>query len=99
MGRARRSYPALDSNDHAAPEAQFRAHEFTVLDETLTHNGQRSPKLLILVTAEIHVINNEDTAVAKCRHRPAQLEDLSTRCVWEHQVELTKMANDLGSIT
>ncbi|MGO9781497.1 MAG: hypothetical protein ACLPQY_17285 [Streptosporangiaceae bacterium] len=49
----------------------------------MTRNGQGRPKLVIVVACEVHVVNNEHAATAKCGHGPAQLEDLSTGCVWE----------------
>ena len=65
----------------------------------MTHNGQGRPKLLIVVTCEVHVVNDEDPATAKCGHSPAQLEDLPTGRVREYQVKLTEAADDLRPIT
>jgi hypothetical protein len=74
----RRSRPALDRHDDAAAEAEFGTDEFSITEETVTHNGQGRPKLLIFVACEVHVVNDEDAATAKCGHSPAQLEDLPT---------------------
>ena len=65
----------------------------------MTHNGQGRPKLLIFVTGEVHVVNDEDAAPAKCGHGPAQLEDLPAGRVREYQVKLTEAADDLRPIT
>src|ERR1700688_4169557 len=76
--QCRRSCRALDGHDDAAAEAQFRANEFSVLDEALAHNRQRGPKLLVFVPCQVHVINEKDAALEKCPHGPAQLGDLPT---------------------
>jgi hypothetical protein len=65
----------------------------------VTHNGQGGPKLLIVVTGEVHVVHDEDAALAEPGHSPAQLEDLPTGRVREYQVKLTEAADDLGPIT
>jgi hypothetical protein len=95
----RRSRPALDGHDDAAAEAQFGADEVSITEETVTHNGQGRPNLLIVVTGEVHVVNDEDAATAKCGHSPAQLEDLPAGRVREYQVKLAEAADDLRPIT
>ncbi len=65
----------------------------------MTHNGQGRPKLLIFVACQVHVVDDEDAATAKCGHGPAQLEDLPTGRVREYQVKLAETADDLGSVT
>ena len=65
----------------------------------MAHNGQGGPKLLIFVACEVHVVNDEDAATAKCGHCPAQLEDLPTGRVGEYQVKLTEAADGLRAIT
>jgi hypothetical protein len=95
----RRSRPALDGHDDAAADAQFGTHEFSITQETVTHHGQGRPKVLIVVAGEIHVVNDEDAATAKCGHGPAQLEDLPAGRVREDQVKLTQAADDLGPVT
>ena len=74
----RRSRAALDGHDGAAAEAQFGTDEFSIIEEAVTHNGQGRPKLLIFVACQVHVVDDEDAATAKCGHGPAQLEDLPT---------------------
>ena len=90
---ARRLRPALDGHEDAAAEGQFGTDEFSIIEETVTHNGQGRPKLLIFVTCEVHVVNDEDAATAKCGHSPAQLEDLPAGRVREYQVKLAEAAS------
>ena len=93
------SCPALDRHDDAAAEVQLCTNKFSIFEETLTHNGQGGPKLFIFVAPQVHVIDNQDAARSKCRHRPGQLQDLPTWCVREYQVELTETTNDLSPVT
>ena len=65
----------------------------------MTHNGQGRPKSLIFVACQVHVVDDEDAATAKCGHSPAQLEDLPTGRVREYQVKLTEAVGDLRPIT
>ena len=94
-----RSRPALDGHDDTAAEAQFGTDELSVLQEALTHNGQGRPKPLIVMAAKIHVVHDEDAAMAKGGHSPAQLEDLPTGRIREYQVKLAQAADDLRPIT
>ena len=66
--------------------------------ETVTHHGQGRPQLLICVAGEVHVVNDQDAAFAKCGYRPAQLEDFPAGRVREDQVKLTEPTDDLGPI-
>ncbi len=93
-----RSCPALGRHDDAAAAVQLGANELSVIDEALAHYGESGPKVFIFVSCRVHVIDDKDAATAKSRHRPGQLEELSTRCVWEYQVKLTEAANDLGTV-
>jgi len=71
----------------------------SITEQTVTHNGQGRPQLLIVVAGEVHVVHEQDAATAKCGHRPAQLEDLPAGRVREYQVKLTEAADDLGPVT
>ncbi len=95
---ARRSRPALDSHDDAAAEAQLGTDELSVTEQTVTHNGQGRPKLLIFMAGEVHVVHDEDAATAKCGHSLAQLEDLPAGRIWEYQVKLAEAADGLRPI-
>lgn len=98
LAAPRRSRPAFDGHDDAAAEAQFGADEVCVLQETVTYHGQGRPQLLICVAGEVHVVNDQDAAFAKCGYRPAQLEDFPAGRVREDQVKLAEPANDLGTV-
>ena len=65
----------------------------------MTHDGQGGPKLLIFVACQVHVVNDEDGALAERGHSPAQLEDLPAGRVREYQVKLAEAADDLGPVT
>ena len=65
----------------------------------MTHHGQGGPKLLIVMAGEVHVVNDQDAAIAKRGYSPAQLEDLPAGRVREYQVKLAEAADDLGPIT
>lgn len=99
VGERDPSDPALDGDDDATGEVQFRADEFRIPDESLLRDDQRGPKPLIFVASGFHVINGEKPTWSKRCHHPGQLEDLSTGGVGEDQVELTETAHDFGSVT
>ena len=79
-----RSRPALDGHDDAAAEAQLGADELSVPQQTVTHHDQGRTKLFIGVACQVHVVHDDDAALAKRGHSPAQLEDLPTRRVREY---------------
>jgi hypothetical protein len=73
-------------------------HQAATAQQGGTHHGQGRPKLLIGVAGKVHVVHDDDAALAKRGHRPAQLEDLPAGRVREDQVKLAGPTGDLGPV-